>query len=408
MSPSNRAALTVSLPNHEGRPGLIAELRARAKSLGFDAFGITSTDARPDLPAKLGRALDAGWHGDMDWMAETAERRGDPKVLWPKARSVIMLGVNYGPACDPLEALQAKSIGNISVYARNRDYHELIKGRLKDLAGLLARRAGAEVKVFVDTAPLMEKPLAEAAGIGWQGKHTVLVSREFGSWLFLGAILTTAELPTDAPHEESCGSCRRCLDICPTNAFPAPFQLDARKCLAYLNIEHQGPIPHAFRAPMGNRIYGCDDCLAVCPWNKFAKATSEMKLRAREDLQAPALSDLAELDDPGFRALFAGSPVKRLGHARFLRNVMIALGNSGQPELETLAERRLDDPEPLIRGAAIWALRRLADPAKAKALAQRHLANEPDPVVAAEWTADLVPPLANTDLPAITGAGVLS
>ena len=387
---------------------LVVELRARAKSLGFHAFGITSTDARPDLPSKLNGALDAGWHGDMDWMAETAERRGDPKVLWPEARSVIMLGVNYGPDSDPMQALQAKTIGNISVYARNRDYHELIKGRLKDLAGLLARRAGADVKVFVDTAPLMEKPLAEAAGIGWQGKHTVLVSREFGSWLFLGAILTTADLPPDTPHEESCGSCRRCLDICPTNAFPAPFQLDARKCLAYLNIEHQGPIPHAFRAPMGNRIYGCDDCLAVCPWNKFAKATSEMKLQAREDLQAPALSDLAELDDAGFRSLFAGSPVKRLGHARFLRNVLIALGNSGQPALANLAERRLDDSDPLVRGAAIWALRRLADPARAKALAQHHLAGEPDPIVAAEWTTDLVPPLANTDLPTVTGAGVLS
>ncbi len=283
----------------------------------------------------------------------------------------------------------ARERGNISVYARNRDYHELIKGKLKELAGLLARRTGAEVKVFVDTAPVMEKPLAEAAGIGWQGKHTVLVSREFGSWLFLGAILTSAELPPDAPHEESCGTCTRCLDICPTNAFPAPFQLDARRCLAYLNIEHKGPIPHEFRGAMGNRIYGCDDCLAVCPWNKFAAATREAKLRARDDLKSPALADLAQLDDAGFRGLFAGSPVKRLGHARFLRNVLIAVGNSGSAALAPLAETRLGDAEPLIRGAAVWAMRRLVAPDKAAALALAFLARESDMSVRAEWSADL-------------------
>jgi epoxyqueuosine reductase len=367
---------------------LIADLRARATSLGFDAFGITSTTARPDLPARLRAALDAGWHGDMDWMETTSDRRQGPDRLWPEARSIIMVGLNYGPDADPMEALAHKSIGNISVYARNRDYHELIKGKLKDLAGLLARRSGADVKVFVDTAPLMEKPLAEAAGLGWQGKHTVLVSREFGSWLFLGAILTTAELPADTPHEESCGSCRKCLDICPTDAFPAPFQLDARRCLAYLNIEHKGPIPHEFRAPMGNRIYGCDDCLAVCPWNKFAKATNEMRLRARDDLREPALTDLAMLDDRRFRALFAGSPVKRLGHARFLRNVMTALGNSGDASLATLAERRLGDPEPLIRGAAIWAVRRLA-PERATELELAFSPRESDMEVKAEWTAPI-------------------
>jgi epoxyqueuosine reductase len=374
------------LPQNSG--ALVAELRARAGALGFDAFGIAAAEARPDLPAKLAAALAAGWHGDMAWMAETAERRGSPRALWPEARSVVMLGVNYGPDTDPLEALENRGIGNISVYARNRDYHELIKGKLKELAGLLARRIGAAVKVFVDTAPLMEKPLAEAAGLGWQGKHTVLVSRKFGSWLFLGAILTDAELPADAPHPESCGNCTRCLDICPTRAFPAPFQLDARRCLAYLNIEHQGPIPHEFRAAMGNRIYGCDDCLAVCPWNKFASRTREMKLRARADLESPALGDLVALDDAGFRRLFAGSPVKRLGHARFLRNVLIAIGNSADPALVPAVEARLADPEPLIRGAAVWALRRL-DPARATRLANILLAAERDADVRAEWTAEL-------------------
>ncbi|HTJ58776.1 MAG TPA: tRNA epoxyqueuosine(34) reductase QueG [Devosiaceae bacterium] len=366
---------------------LVSELRARAEALGFDAFGIASADARPDLPEKLRQALAAGWHGDMAWMKETAERRGSPQSLWAEARSVIMLGINYGPDADPLAALEQKSIGNISVYARNRDYHELIKGRLKELAGLLARRTGAEVKVFVDTAPLMEKPLAEAAGIGWQGKHTVLVSRKFGSWLFLGAILTDTVLPADPSHPESCGTCSRCLDICPTNAFPGPFQLDARKCLAYLNIEHQGPIPHEFRIAMGNRIYGCDDCLAVCPWNKFARATSEMKLRAREDLSAPPLRELLALDDSGFRALFAGSPVKRLGHARFLRNVLIAAGNSGDLSMVPAVEGWLRDPEPLIRGAAVWALRRL-DPERGADL-RRAADEEPDAYVRTEWSAEI-------------------
>ena len=370
------------MPQNSG--ALVAELRARAKKLGFDAFGIASADARPDLPEKLRMAIEAGWQGEMDWLAETAERRGSPQALWPAARSLIMLGLNYGPDTDPMAALAERGIGNISVYARNRDYHELIKGRLKELAGLLEARSGARVKVFVDTAPLMEKPLAEAAGIGWQGKHTVLVSRTFGSWLFLGAILTTAELPADPPHPESCGSCSRCLDICPTKAFPAPFQLDARRCLAYLNIEHPGPIPREFRIAMGNRIYGCDDCLAVCPWNKFARMTREAKLRARQDLAAPALADLVALDDAGFRALFAASPVKRLGHARFLRNVLIAIGNSGDSGLVPAVEARLGDASPLVRGAAIWALRRL-DPDRAVSL--RRL--DSDAGVDAEWTGPL-------------------
>jgi epoxyqueuosine reductase len=368
----------------QGSTPFLAELRARARALGFDAFGIAPADARPDLPEKLNAALAAGWHGDMAWMAETAARRGSPRALWPQARSVIVLGTSYAPDGDPLAALANRRVGAISVYARNRDYHDLIKGRLKELAGLFARRSGAEVKVFVDTAPLMEKPLAEAAGLGWQGKHTVLVSRQFGSWLFLGAILTDAELPYDAPHEESCGTCSRCLDVCPTQAFPAPFRLDARRCLAYLTVEHHGPIPVEFRGPMGNRIFGCDDCLAVCPWNKFATATRELKLAARDELREPALADLVSLDDAGFRKLFAGSPVKRLGHARFLRNVLIAIGNSGDPDFVPAVEARLADPAPLIRGAAAWALRRL-DPGRAARLAPAALAAEPDAGVRAEW-----------------------
>lgn len=376
---------SISSPSPEK---LVAELRVRAKALGFDSFGITAADARPELPERLNAALEAGWHGDMAWMAETAERRASPQGMWPEARSAILLGINYGPESDPLAILGERSLGTISVYARNRDYHEIIKGKLKDLAGLLARRSGAEVKVFVDTAPLMEKPLAEAAGIGWQGKHSVLVSRDFGSWLFLGAILTTLELPGDKPHAESCGSCTRCLDVCPTNAFPAPFKLDARRCLAYLTVEHKSQIPLEFRVPMGNRIYGCDDCLAVCPWNKFASVSREAKLRARQDLERPALADLVQLDDAGFRTMFAGSPIKRIGHGRFLRNVLIGIGNSENPDLGPLVEARLDSDDPLVRGAAIWALRRLA-PERARDLALAYLPRESDSSVALEWTVDL-------------------
>ncbi len=380
--------------NGSNSDALVAELRARAKTLGFDAFGIADARSRPDLPQKLAKALEHGWHGEMDWMEQTAPRREAPQGLWPDVKTVIMVGMNYGPSEDPMPLLKARKKGSISVYARNRDYHDIIKGKLKELAGLLARRSGAAVKVFVDTAPLMEKPLAETAGIGWQGKHTVLVSRQFGSWLFLGAILTTADLPADTPHGESCGSCSRCLDICPTHAFPAPFQLDARKCLAYLNNEHRTQIPRQYRAPMGNRVYGCDDCLAVCPWNKFASEAKEEKLRARSDLEAPDLAELVALDDPGFRRLFAGTAVKRLGHARFLRNVLIAVGNSDGAELLPLVETRLSDPEPLIRGSAIWAFRRLATAEKAAAFRAAHLPAERDPEVAQEWDGELVPPLA--------------
>ncbi len=355
-------------------------------ALGFEAFGIAPATARPDLPEKLAAALAAGWHGGMAWMADTADRRASPQALWPEVRSIVMVGMNYGPADNPLDLLARPSVGAISAYARNRDYHELIKGRIKELAGLLARRTGAEVKVFVDTAPVMEKPLAEAAGLGWQGKHSVLVSREFGSWLFLGAIFTSADLPADAPHPQSCGSCRACLDICPTDAFPAPFRLDARKCLAYYSVEHHGPIPRAYRVKMGNRVFGCDDCLAVCPWNKFARVAGEAKFHARAELAAPRLVDLLALDEPAFRTLFAGSPVKRLGHARFLRNVLIAAGNSADAGLLGACEARLADPDPVVRGAAVWAVRRLA-PARSATLELAFRARESDMDVLAEWSA---------------------
>ncbi len=322
----------------------------------------------------------------MDWMEARSGERADPRRLWPDIRSVVMLGLNYGPETDPLATLDQTDRATISVYARGRDYHDVIKGRLKQLAGFLASRAGADVKVFVDTAPVAEKALAEAAGLGWQGKHTVLVSREFGNWLFLGAIYTTAEIPPDEPGEDRCGSCRRCLDACPTAAFPAPYVLDARRCISYLTIEHKGHIPRDLRPLMGNRIFGCDDCLAVCPWNKFAVAGREAKLQAREELNAPRLAELAALDDAAFRALFAGSPVKRAGRDRFVRNVLVAIGNSGRPELAPVAAGLLGDASPLVRAVAVWAYRRL-DPEGAAARRPDAVAEEPDEAVREEWAA---------------------
>ncbi|MBL0934589.1 MAG: tRNA epoxyqueuosine(34) reductase QueG [Rhizobiaceae bacterium] len=358
-------------------------IETEAKALGFDAVAVTRPDAIAEAGPRLGAFVAAGRHGTMEWMAETLERRAHPNGLWADARSVIMLAMNYGPDENPLELLERRDRAAISVYARNRDYHDVIKGRLKTLAQKFAARTGADVKVFVDTAPVMEKPLAAAAGLGWQGKHTNLVSREFGSWLFLGSIFTTAEFTPDAPEVDHCGSCRACLDICPTNAFPAPYQIDARRCISYLTIEHKGPIPHEFRAAMGNRIYGCDDCLAVCPWNKFAQATREMKLAARNDLAAPALADLLMLDDTAFREKFAGSPIKRIGRDRFIRNVLIAAGNSNDVGLAPLAETLLADPSPLVRGAAVWALSRLAGPDTFDRL--RLASHEQDDDVKAEW-----------------------
>ena len=325
----------------------------------------------------------------MDWMETTAARRGSPSALWPDVRSVIMLGLNYGQNDgDPLAILQRRDRGAISVYAQSDDYHDIIKPRLKALARWLRAQAGGEVKVFVDTAAVMEKPLAAAAGLGWQGKHTNLVSRQFGSWLFLGAIFSTLDLPPDAPEQDHCGSCRACLDICPTAAFPEPYRLDARRCISYLTIEHKGPIPHELRAAIGNRIYGCDDCLAVCPWNKFAQAGREAKLAAREALHAPRLADLAGLDDAAFRKMFSKSPVKRSGRDRFVRNVLIAIGNSGDATLASAAERLLADRCALVRGAAVWALGRLDRERLAEIAAIRRAA-ETAPLVEAEWTAAL-------------------
>jgi epoxyqueuosine reductase len=325
----------------------------------------------------------------MGWMEETAKRRAEPGNLWPDVRSVIMLGMNYGPERDALEILARRDRGAISVYAQNRDYHDVVKGKLKTIAGKLAARSGNDVKVFVDTAPVMEKPLAAAAGLGWQGKHTSLVSREFGSWLFLGSIFTTAEFEPDEPETDHCGSCHACLDICPTNAFPTPYRLDARRCISYLTIELKEPIPREFRAAMGNRIYGCDDCLAVCPWNKFARSAAEAKFFAREELRAPRLGDLLELDDAAFRALFSGSPVKRIGRDRFVRNVLIAAGNSGDPSLLTPCRKLLADASPLVRGAAVWALSRLMRHGDFTELAQEHRPREADPSVEEEWQAAL-------------------
>jgi epoxyqueuosine reductase len=357
-----------------------------ARQEGFDAVGITTPDAIPKAAGRLAAAVAAGHHAGMTWLSETAARRGNPAALWPDARSVILLGMNYGPEADPLETLAERHAATISVYARNRDYHDLIKGALKRIAGRFAARAGADVKVFVDTAPVMEKPLAEAAGLGWQGKHTNLVSREFGSWLFLGAIFTTAELPVDIAEADHCGTCRACLDVCPTNAFPAPYRLDARRCISYLTIEHKGAIPREFRKAMGNRIYGCDDCLAVCPWNKFASSAREAKLQARADLLAPRLADLVQLDDAGFRRHFSGSPVKRIGRGRFVRNVLIAIGNSGDAALAECVLPLLDDAEAEVRGAAIWALQQLA-PARVSHLATTRLPRETDADVRREWEA---------------------
>jgi epoxyqueuosine reductase len=331
----------------------------------------------------------------MDWMETTASRRADPAALWPEAQSVVVLGVNYGPAEDPLAMLAARDRGAVSVYARGRDYHDVIKGKLKELAGFLAARADADVKVFVDTAPVMEKPLAEMAGIGWQGKHTVLVSRAFGNWLFLGTIFTTAALPPDEPEADHCGSCRRCLDACPTDAFPAPYVLDARRCISYLTIEHKGPIAPELRPLMGNRIFGCDDCLAVCPWNKFAQAGREARLKQRDDLAAPPLAELARLDEAAFRARFAGMPIKRTGRDRFVRNVLIAIGNSGDAALAEEAVRCLDDPSPLVRGAAVWAVAQLLPQQRIADLAAARRDGETDEDVLSEWTCALPPP---TDL----------
>jgi epoxyqueuosine reductase len=361
-------------------------IRAEARAAGFDTARVTTPgaiDARTGH--RLAEFLKAGRHGDMEWMASTAERRRHPIHVWPDVRSIVMLGMNYAPAGDPLAVLEEPDRAAISCYAQGKDYHDVVRAGLKRVAGSLARASGADVKIFVDTAPLMEKPLAAAAGLGWQGKHTNLVSRRFGSWLFLGAILTTAELQPDSPESDHCGTCRRCLDVCPTRAFPAPYQLDARRCIAYLTIEHKSHIPAEFRTPIGNRVFGCDDCLAVCPWNKFAETARHAKLQALPANYAPPLAELLELDDAGFRRRFAGTAIKRTGRDRIVRNALIAAGNSGDARLLPAVERLLSDPSPLVRAMAVWALKRLAAPDQAARLQAQHFAGEPDLHVRTEW-----------------------
>ncbi|OAV55792.1 epoxyqueuosine reductase [Rhizobium sp. WYCCWR10014] len=366
------------------RDNLTEFVRAESAAKGFDLCRITRPDAIPEAKERLGQFIDAGRHGTMDWMAETRDRRGDPRTLWSEVRSVVVFGLNYAPEEDPRGILDKPDKAAISVYARNRDYHDVIKGRLKEIATRFAARASADVKVFVDTAPVMEKPLAAAAGLGWQGKHTNLVSRTHGSWLFLGTMFTTADLVVDAPESDHCGSCRACLDICPTAAFPAPYQIDARRCISYLTIEHKGPIDTDLRGLIGNRIYGCDDCLAACPWNKFASSASEMKLQAREDLKEPSIAFLLTLDDAAFRAFFSGSPVKRIGRDRFVRNVLIAAGNSGDKVLIGPCRGLSEDSSPVVRGMAVWALSRLMEAGEFSAFAAQR-ADEKDDDVLNEW-----------------------
>jgi epoxyqueuosine reductase len=366
-------------------------IRDRALAVGFDAVGFA--EARLDEAARDGlrEFLARGYHGDMGWLAGTALRRGDPRVLWSEAKSVVVLGVSYAPEEDPLALAAREDCGVVSVYARGGDYHDTLKRRLKALANWIEAGWPGALKLFVDTAPVMEKSLAERAGLGWQGKHTNLVSQDFGSWLFLGEIYLSLALEPDEAGRDHCGSCRRCLDACPTAAFPAPHQIDARRCISYLTIEHKGMIPAALRPAIGNRIYGCDDCLSVCPWNKFARAAGEPDFLPRQALTAPRLAELAELDDAAFRRLFAGSPIKRTGRDRFLRNVLIAIGNAepGDTELREAARRRLDDASPLVRATAVWAFARLASAERFAAERTRRLAAETEPLVCEEWTRDL-------------------
>lgn len=364
---------------------LKTELRRRALAEGFEAVAFTKPDAIPHAAEGLSAFLAAKHHGDMAWLEANRERRGDPHALWPEARSVVVLGLNYGPDGDPLEALAKASNGIVSVYARGGDYHDIIKAKLKRLGRWLAGETGAGIKVFVDTAPVMEKPLAQASGLGWQGKHTNLVSRDFGSWLFLGSLFTDLAFEPDESETDHCGECTRCLEICPTNAFPRAYELDARRCISYLTIEHKGHIGREFRAAMGNRIFGCDDCLAVCPWNKFASTAREIKLAARAQTANPALGDLLGLDDVAFRARFAGTPIKRTGRDRFLRNVLIAAGNSNDEALLPMIEPLRADASPLVRAMAVWASARLMAAGEFVRLRAREAAGEGDGNVLAEW-----------------------
>ena len=378
-------------PKRPPKPATARELRdaiaAKALDLGFDAVAFApaqlSPEARQQRMERMATFLERGFQGDMGWLVDRAEQRIDPSTLWPEARTVVSVALNYGPASDPRDVLQERERGAVSVYAQGRDYHDVMKSRLKQLGRFIWDTYHQSLKVFVDTAPLMEKLAAQQAGHGWQGKHTNLVSRRFGSWLFLGELLLSVELPPDAPETDHCGQCRACLDSCPTDAFPAPYQLDARRCISYLTIEHAGPIDREFRAALGNRIYGCDDCLAACPWNKFARQSREAAFVPRAELQAPLLSELATLDDATFRARFSGTAVKRIGRNRFLRNVAYALGNSGTPAQSLPAvERLLEDDSALVRGAAVWALSQLAPDEAAR---RGQSIDEPDAHVRAEW-----------------------
>ncbi len=364
----------------KGTPDAREAIRSRALAAGFDAVGFARPDSAVAAGEKLRAFLAAGRHGDMAWMEQRTEWRADPTALWPDARTVIVCALNYGGTVDDLDP----SHGVLASYARGRDYHELLKGKLKFVADFVYGKLGADVKVFTDTAPVMEKPLATAAGLGWQGKHTNLVSREFGSWLLLGEIFTTLDLGADAAETDACGTCARCLEVCPTAAFPAPYQLDARRCISYLTIEHAGHIAEEFRVPMSNRIFGCDDCLAVCPWNKYAQAARETKLLPHQGTTAPALAELAALDEAGFRTRFATTPIKRSGRDRFVRNVLIAIGNSGDRSLIEIVCARLDDSSPLVRAMAVWALFRL-DRAAFDSVRAQQLAHEVDEGVRAEW-----------------------
>jgi epoxyqueuosine reductase len=366
-------------------------IRSRAVAEGFDIVRFARALAPENAGSNLHAFLGQGRHGTMDWLARNAERRVDPKTLWPGAKSIVVLGANYGPDFDPLDALSRKSVAAISAYAQGADYHDVLKKKLKRLAGFIAGEFATEVKVFVDTAPVLEKPLAQAAGLGWQGKHTNLVSREFGSWLFLGSVFTALDLAPDQAEADHCGHCHACLDICPTKAFPAPYQLDARRCISYLTIEHKGRIAHEFRAAMGNRIYGCDDCLAVCPWNKFAQVSRETQFHARAELRNAQLADLARLDDAEFRDVFRGSPIKRIGRDRFVRNVLIAIGNSGNTALAGTARTLLTDPSPLVRAMAVWALSMLLGAGEFAVLRQIHGGVERDADVLAEWGVSSAP-----------------
>lgn len=359
-------------------------IRELALSLGFDAVGFAGPESG-DTARQLGEYLDDGYHGDMGWLETTRERRQAPQGLWPDVKSIVSVAMNYGPDEDPLLLHSHPDRATVSAYARGRDYHDVVKKRLRQLARRIAEDFGCEVKLFVDTAPVMEKPVAQRAGLGWQGKHTNLVSRDFGSWLFLGEVFTTLDLPPDSGEPDHCGGCRNCLDICPTAAFPEPYKLDARRCISYLTIEHAGHIPLEFREPMGNRIYGCDDCLAVCPWNKFARPTPHEDLRPHIHLRRPRLKDFATLDDAGFRQVFSGSPVKRMGRDRFVRNVLIAIGNSGDSGLIESARNLLEDASPLVRAMAVWALSRLVSQDEFRMLENRYRPAEPDSDVAAEW-----------------------